>query len=51
MKRPRGQFTEVELLQPWSERAVGARLQLVRWLAVSLAVRGVALPVNPEERK
>ncbi|HXS98643.1 MAG TPA: hypothetical protein VN736_28800 [Candidatus Limnocylindrales bacterium] len=42
-------FTDVELLKPWDGRSIGARLHLVRWLAVSLAVQGIALPVNPAE--
>ncbi len=49
MKRPREAFAEIELLQSWDGREVGARLRLVRWLAVSLAIRGIAVPVNPED--
>lgn len=45
------QFAEIKFLQPWGSHKKGERHSLVRWLAVSLVVRGIAKPSNPEEWK
>jgi hypothetical protein len=42
-------FAAVLLLKSWDGRNPGDRLELVRWLAVSLVLRGIAWPLDSEE--